>query len=391
MALERTNLPARLTDRFILRPGTETLREAVAALHERDGHDWWYLLVDVGRRGELLAVRFADLIARILDEGPLIFNRSLMDIGPPLVPAAVVDASASRSTIERLAAANPNGLVVLAEGGQRDDASHILGVINIRETRNVPDPDVPTLSELAEESEGIREAAVGPSAGAPPEPKEEAAAPAVPPAAPPAPAPAAPEPQPATTVEGDLVTGDKRVEGDEVHGDKYVYLGSPPEKTTSFPRRVEAAFPQECELGKEQVLWVAIMLPEAESPFASGSRNRDTRDVSVPMPVDAVTGDVKPADIEVSVTATGFRIEGEHTKLLTVWPDGRTAKRWFQLQPEADGEQTIRVELSMGGRLLDELSLSARVFASEKRPARGLNLSLSVAVFGLSLSFAAGG
>jgi hypothetical protein len=187
MALERTNLPARLADRFVLRPGTETLREAVAVLNERDGRDWWYLLVDVGRRGELLAVRFADLIERILDEGPMIFHRSLMDFGPPLVPAAVVDASASRATIERLAAANPNGLVILAEGGQRGDASHILGVINIRETRHVPDPETPTLSELAEASEGIRVAAVGPSSGAPPEPEEEAAAP-----------PAAPEPKPST-------------------------------------------------------------------------------------------------------------------------------------------------------------------------------------------------
>jgi hypothetical protein len=381
MAIERTNLPARLADRFILRPGAETLREAVAVLNERDGRDWWYLLVDVGRRGELLAVRFADLIERILDEGPMVFHRSLMDFGPPLVPAAVVDASASRATIERLAAANPNGLVVLAEGGQRGEASHILGVINIRETRHIPDLEAPTLSELAAASEDVH-VAMRPSAGAPPEPEEEA---------PPSPAsPAAPEPKPSTTVEGDLVAGDKRVEGDEIHGDKYVYMGSPPEKTESFPRRVEAAFPQECATGKEQVLWVAVMLPEAESPFSSVSQHLDASDVSVPMPVDAA-GDVKPADIEVSVTATGFRIEGEQTKLLTVWPDGRMAKRWFQLEPETAGEQSIRVELSMGGRLLDELSLSTRVFALEERPARGLNLSLSVAIFSLSLSFAAGG
>jgi hypothetical protein len=252
-------------------------------------------------------------------------------------------------------------------------------VINIRETRHVPDPEAPTLSELAEASEGVRVAAVGPSSGAPPEPEEEAAAP-----------PFAPEPQPSTTVEGDLVAGDKRVEGDEIHGDKYVYVGSPPEKMESYPRRVEVAFPKECAIGKEQVLWVAVMLPEAESPFSSGAQQLDASDVNVPMPVDAA-GDVKPADIEVSVTATGFKIEGEQTKLLTVWPDGRTAKRWFQLEPEAAGEQTVRVELSMGGRLLDELSLSVHVFAPDERPARGLNLSLSVAIFSLSLSFAAGG
>jgi hypothetical protein len=191
--------------------------------------------------------------------------------------------------------------------------------------------------------------------------------------------------------EGDYVEGDKVIGGDEVHGNKTVIFNPEKEKKQQ-ERRFEAAFPHEVHQGKEYKLWVAVMLPDAASPFSEDEKAKLSADTSkdaapVDFEVDPKTGDLIPAKLDVTITGDGFEVVGESTKVLTVHPDGQTAKRWFLVRAEEEGPQQVMVEISQGGHLIKELTVEAVVFAEQRKPQRMLNLSLKIAAFSLSLSF----
>ncbi|MBN1121324.1 MAG: hypothetical protein JXJ17_09600 [Anaerolineae bacterium] len=156
-------------------------------------------------------------------------------------------------------------------------------------------------------------------------------------------------------------------------------------------RRFEAAFPHEVHQGKEYKLWVAVMLPDAPSPFSAEEKavlSDDTSKDAAPVgfEVDPKTGDLIPAKLDVTITGDGFEVLGEATKVLTVQPDGQTTKRWFLVRAEEEGPQQVLIEISQEGHLIKELTVEAAVFAVQKKP-QGLNLSLRIAAFSLSLTF----
>jgi hypothetical protein len=135
------------------------------------------------------------------------------------------------------------------------------------------------------------------------------------------------------------------------------------------------------------------MLPDAPSPFGDKEKPQAVAkgdEVMVALPVDSKTGELKPVEIEVSVTAPGFRVQGDSKKHLTVHPDGRTQTRWFLLEPVEAGKREILLELSQGGRLLQEIAVKTEVFSPEQKARSALNLSLKIATFSLQFNFATG-
>lgn len=411
---------------FIIAQWYDTVRSALLMLEEQGGQGWWYLIVRVWRE-EALVCRFIDLVRRLEIEGPLLLDEKLDSLGPPLEPAIYLDAKIGDDTAVRLARESEGGraVVVNLHPPNTTQAGTLPGIdvvriVDTRRSRGLASTEIP---------EAVFDLARGLPTGTEPPEQRPLTPGSIPPMGAPQPgpvAPSAPVPGPSRTT--DVPRMEPREEeleetahpdageivyGDEVHGDKvtagnitnsmgvaigpgaqtHVYLNSPEPETREQPRRFEAAFPKECHLGAEQKLWVAVMLPDAESPFGERADDHDiasTDEVGVPMPVDGRTGQLKAVDVEVTVTATGFRVEGASTKKLTVWPDGRLAKRWFQLEPDAPGEQEIHLEVCIDGRLLQEIDLTTTVYEPQKRARSLLNLSLTIASFGLTFTFAAG-
>jgi hypothetical protein len=186
---------------------------------------------------------------------------------------------------------------------------------------------------------------------------------------------------------GGDVSGQVTVAGGDVH---IHHTKLTEEETRNQPRKFEAAFPQEVHQGTEEKLWVAVRLPDAPSPFSEEKKRvvAETEAVDIPLPVDRRTGELKPVDVDVNLTAPDFRIIGDSKKTLTVWPDGRTVKRWFVLEPLEEGSQEVMLEISHKGRLLAEIELQTHVYAPEKKARGRLNLSLQIASFSLQVSFA---
>lgn len=407
-----------LSQHFVLVSSQDTLRDALVALREQDGYPWWILLV-VGEDGQVRAARFDDFRTALNADGAAALHRALDDFDAPLAPVVLADKSADRARARALAETHEHGFLVvvdrLPDGDTADrlpQDAEVVGVLVARRTRSTPSPGEPSLFEVADSLAAPREEA-GPRASPvdvisdmSDEVGESISEryehlPGVMPSSPPRAVRVSdemspPDPTEITRIErvdGDVVTGDKVIGGDEIHGDKLIYMTPPEHETRDQPRRFEAAFPQACRLGVEQRLWVAVMLPDASSPFTDRVQDHEvsaSEEVGVPLPVDGRTGKLKPLDLEVTVTATGFKVEGEETKKLTVWPDGRTVKRWFQLEPETVGEQSVHVEVCVDGRLLHEMALTAEVVKPQSVSAGLFNFSLRIATFSLTLTFAAG-
>lgn len=401
---------ARPTNRCLVVRGDQTLYEALHELQAQGGQEWWFLVVDLGGQC-YLAAHFSDLRERVASEGGAVLNLRLRDLGAPLYPAHFVYRQTDLAYAEELAAQSPASLVVVLESG--DDLSSTLtygepliqvaGVLSVGGTRGAVE-NGPSLFDLVEVNEdtlledvaNAEEYAI----------EDERTAP-TPPIAPPTPAgPVTSERKRAeetrrmekeakpidVEIGGSVESGGQViVAGDDVN---IVYTSPPDQKTRNQYRRFEAAFPPEVHLGVEEKLFVAVLLPDAASPFGDVIKPQATgrtEAVAISTPVDQETGELLPVDIEVSVTTTGFTIKGvKAAKLLTVWPDGRTAMRWFMLEPGEVGKQEIRVELTHKGRLLDEIVLEAEVFQPESKARRLLDLSLRVVSFNLQFSFALG-
>jgi hypothetical protein len=358
--------------------GDRTLLEALHALQAEDGQEWWFLVVELGER-RYLAARFSAFRERLAAQGEALLAMPLRDVGDPLVPVEVVDREVDLSLAEGRAERNPAGLVVVLEVG--GPTAGIAGVLSVGGTREAPAFDEPSLFALA----GLPDTGFGGAV--------EEAAPEAPAAAQPG-RPAAKRREKADRIAVDIggsveSGGEVIIAGDDVN----IYTTPPDEETRVQFRRFEAAFPQEVHLGVEEKLFVAVLLPDRPSPFADVLRPQSTGstdEVGIPTPVDARTGRLKSVDIEVSITTTGFKVKGDTVKSLTVWPDGRTAMRWFLLEPEETGRQQVMIELTYNKRLLDEITLEAEVFKPETRARRLLNLSLSVVAFNLQFSFGLG-
>ncbi len=403
--------------RFILMDGDRTLYDALMALLHAEGQEWWFLVIRLGPH-RFQAARFEALRARISREGDDLLRLPLCEVGAPLVDVAVVDQAADEDSVYDLAAENAVGVVVVVDSLAAGEPE-MLGVVQSGVTRGLLDLDT-TGSIFSLAGIDVR----GGLTGATPLEQEKAETSKKEPLpAPPAGSdqprpqtiPGAGERPPTTKIEGDLVGGDKVIEGDVVSGDKVegdkvtigdvtgsvvsvgdgttinVMMPGEREETREQLRRFEAAVQREAHVDDEIELQVAVLLPDAPSPFGAKERVAGAAGaVGVAMPVDRKTGELKPVDLEVSITAPDFTIIGKDTKTLTVWPDGRTEIRWFMLKAKEEGKGDIRVEVSYEGRLIDQMRLSVEVF-SPQRKARGLlNLSLNILSLSLQLSFAAG-
>ncbi len=418
--------------------------DALGTLKLRRGGEWWFLVVELPDGGGFLLARFADLRPRLEAEQFNLLPVALGELGDPLQPADVLNPAQAQDVLSPDGDLDvPDGPVVVAEpAGRGWDVS---GVLDLSATRGVVAADGPTLFELA----GLVEAGPGtppPKAGmtedeqprreppparmapdssrdrsAPPKQEKHRGQRAKPPEWQPSQAPqvAAEEPpqpseRPILPLDGEMeesmrsfvdravpelnVDIDGSVEAGgtvNVAGGNIVYnLLSPEKQTKNQDRRFEAAFPHEVHTGEEVDLWVAVLLTDGPSPFGADVAKLLEDDAKSAAPVafevDAVTGELKPAYVDVSLTGKGFDVVGALTKRLTVWPDGRLEKRRFVVRAATPGAHQIIVEITQDGALLKEFTIAAQAFAPQTRPAGLLNLSLKIATFSLSFSFAGG-
>lgn len=432
-------------DYFVAVGPDQTLQEALEQLSERGGREWWFLVVDTGHFDQMLVAPFG-AFAELFQADASVLMKPLGQIGFPLYPAAVIDPELGLDAAYDLAASQEYGLVIVAAPGEGEVT--ILGVFHAGTRQAQIHADKPSLLELASDLLNLPlpamlspataspprdldlEEAAPPTSGAEPEEPEAVAAepepaigeaPGAPQSAPPAPPvpPAAPAPvprmeesppprpaaeQPPEREKGSAEEVNVSVGGDvsaggtiNVAGRDIVYNLLPPEKqTTTQDRRFEAAFPHEAQRDETYDLWVAVALPDAPPFFTDEQEARIVEEkpesaVPVEFEVDSETGDLKPATVEVQVTGDGFEVVGSTTRILTIRPDGTPDKRRFLVKAIETGPQRLVIEFMQEGRLLKEMTIVASVFAPEQKPAGALNLSFQVVVFGMKLSFAAGG
>lgn len=378
-------------NRYVLVGGDATLRDALQALADANGQEWWMLVI----RAEAGIFRGRDfsIFRKWLEEGgPAALSLPLSERIDSFPALPVVELGSSREEAASKAAShNAPAVIVL------DENDIIAGILVFNTTRSVLDPFAATrllgLAGVAPQTSGAE----------PPEPSPGMKPPAPP--APKAPSPAVtPAPQPAersrgvtlegeTTIAGDLIAGDQNIAGDNVHGDKITINveGEKPKELRDQKRRFDVALPNEVHVGDAYELQVAVLLSDAASPFGV----KDTKavkgnEVAIPTPVNPQTGELEVIDIDVTVTAITGEVIGGRTKKLTVHPDGRTEIRWFMLKSSAPGKQIVRIEIEREGRRITEFKVENLAISPEAKPKGLLNLSLSIASFSLHLSFASG-
>lgn len=414
-----------MSDAFVVAGGEDTLRTALAELETRGGQEWWFLVVMVTGSGELLAAPFS-AFTEPLEEDPDLLDRPLCDLGYPLSDVRWLAPDTDLPLAYAAAADNRHGLVVIAEGAlEAEHDFRVLGVIHAGTRQAMVAPGGRSLFDLL----------AGPTLpGSPPVPKMEPARRG--------PEPVGAEPEEMRSSREEVRSKSGELEGsilkesmleeasppasmesasaDEVEeaaesinvsiggnvsaggtitvaGRDVIYNVLPPEKQTKEQaRRFEAAFPREVHRGETYDLWVVVALPDAPPFFtdeqeANIVEEKPDSPVSVAFEVDRATGTLKPAEVEVQVTGDGFEILGDTSRLLTVHPDGTPDKRRFLAKALETGTQRLIVEFMQDGKLLKEMTIAAEVFAPDKKPAGALNLRLQVAIFGITMSFAAGG
>lgn len=355
-------------DTFIVVPASQTLRDALALLTEQNGQEWWYLVVERGNGG-YLAARFSNLRERLKAEGSDLLDSPLTTLeGSELPEAVIIGWGLTADEARKVAQSHVSGIAVVVWNGA------VLGLVDVGRTRQAMAFGEASMSEMASasSSQGLARHA----------------------------APPPPSPAPATGLQLDSLSvgdvgGNVNVAGGDIVTHVHNYAPTPDE-TRDQPRRFEAAFPSEVHVGVDERIYVAVLLPDAPSPFGlepdeKPKATESSEEVAIAMPVDRATGQLRKVDLDVTVTATGIKTEGQSTKTLTVWPDGRPAIRWFQLEPQAAGSQTISIEIEQDGSLLTEIELQTTVVDPQAKPRSALSRVFAVIASPLGLQFANAG
>ncbi len=383
-------------NRYVMVWADATVRDALQALADASGHEWWMLVIR-DRAGHFRGGSYALFRQWLEEDGPAILDLPLAERIETFRALPVVKLDSSRdAAASQAASASAPAVVVLDQDGS------MAGILVFNTTRSVLDPFVSTsllgLAGVSPQSSGAE----------PPALPSEVKPPAAPASKVPSPA-ASPAPRPAersrgvilegeTTVKGDLIAGDQNISGDQVHGDKVAgdkitinVEGKKPKELRDQKRRFDVALPNEVHTHEAYELQVAVLLSDAPSPFGE----KDTRavkgnEVAIPTPVNPETGKLEVIDIDVTVTAVTGEVIGERTKKLTIHPDGRAEIRWFMLKASAPGKQIVRIEVERDGRRITEFKVESVAVSPETKPKGLLNLSLNIASFSLQLSFATG-
>nr|MBN1229262.1 hypothetical protein [Anaerolineae bacterium] len=398
---------------FVVARGEESLREALLRLKTEGGQEWWYLVVDIGERYRFLAARFSDLRSRIESEGAAVLDMPLKQVGEPLLKTDIVDLGTGLAYAEKLAGENQSGIVIVVKlvdipPDTRVETARlrpftVVGLISVLGTRDVLDFNLKSLVRMAEEIPFVKE------------PVEEGddnhiTTPITPDhlladvdeiskAYQEIVTPPGISTQPAETdkdrdidvsIDGDVTDG-----GDVYVAGHDIVVMSPERPKEYGERRFEAAFPHEVYIQEEYRVWVAVLLPDAKSPFSEEeaallSEGSAEESVPVAFDVDPRLGDLLPVEVDVSVTGEGFEIVGTNQKPLTVWPDGRTTRRWFMVRTEESGTNSLYFEISQEGRLLYEFAVQATAFKQQTKLASLLNRKLKITSVKLSFAFAPG-
>ncbi|MGF1504380.1 MAG: hypothetical protein ACFB51_04485 [Anaerolineae bacterium] len=354
-------LRQRAVDYFVVLRSTQTLRDALNAFKAQDAQEYWYLIVEMPD-GSYLAAKYGALRTHLKEEGEALLDRPLADFeNAPLQPT---------HTIPHDATPHPDelpGLTLITWMGAP------VAVIDNLRRRHAPVREESLLVLAGMESKtplgGIWDE---PAPASPPEQSMEVHG----------------------NVEGSVnVAGGHIIQGDFV---QQVYVINEQQQKRQLVeeqyRVFETAFPEKSIVDEVAMLGVAVYLPGLPSPFKPDEEPRQvTRSdqVAVQLPVDEESGKLQPIDVEITVTAGEFRVVGgQSTKTLTIWPDGKPAVRWFQLEPREAGSQIIQVELTFDNRLLQEIQLVVNVEGAQTGVVAALTQALSITRVPLQFNFA---
>ncbi|NDJ53261.1 MAG: hypothetical protein GYB68_09280 [Chloroflexi bacterium] len=363
--------------RYLMFEGDVTVGEAIQTLYDHQGAEWWFLVVKLGAE-DFVVTRFVALRDRLEEEGANLLNVPLKEVGAPLQQAAVVKDSEELDAAQDLAYESEAHIAIVVEYVPFVGPGEVKGLINVGGQRATGFAEGKTLYEMA----GVEGASVGGAVPPPPKADEK------------------PSTRSGNVSVGDISgsTGVAIGDGASVNVYNTVVQGPAEDSLTEQSRRFEAAFPQEVKQADTALLYVAVMLPDAPSPFEGaddGTVTENTGDVAVPVLVDGETGELKETNLEVAVSSTGFKLRDKSSKSLTVYPDGRTTQVRFIMEAEKPGTHQVFVELLYEGRMIAEIMIDSTVFSEEEvkeveAQGKKLNVALKVAGFGLSLSFGAG-
>lgn len=122
--------------------GDEHVLDAVAALRDEQGHDWWYLIVEL-EDGRYAAAPFSKLATDIEAGGEGFLNRPLADLAGGVLPLVEVIAEQTEADTheltERAADTDSGAAVVLCDG-------EFLGVMPAGGTRGAFDVGIVNLA-----------------------------------------------------------------------------------------------------------------------------------------------------------------------------------------------------------------------------------------------------
>lgn len=233
-AIDRAELQS-APNRFVLLRGSDSLRTALLRLRERQGQEWWTLLVYLPPL-RFVAARFSAVKDLIQSEGPEVLDRRLDSFSGLFSPVSIVMEDHGEEKARELAEQADEGLVVVLQstpqnpsarltqaGSAIDMSAQVIGILNYGGTRAATDFDEASLFDLLSEQD--LDAPDVALAG----PPSEAAAPQLEEAAPPEPEPAtsepmappAPAPQPARRADApdaDQFQGQERQRGGLLDG-----------------------------------------------------------------------------------------------------------------------------------------------------------------------------
>lgn|SRR5574341_277577 len=107
-------------NKHVLMYDDERVLDALVELRDRQGQDWWHLVVDVEEGGYAIT-RFGDLSAYIEDNGKAALEQSLGDlVGTELTPVEVIveQAGSDLDTVRETAFETDSQVVVVTTGGE---------------------------------------------------------------------------------------------------------------------------------------------------------------------------------------------------------------------------------------------------------------------------------
>ena len=175
-----------------------------------------------------------------------------------------------------------------------------------------------------------------------------------------------------------------------LHLDPSATKPEPPPASTTKDRRIDAAVPSAAELGRAIDLRVQVRFPDSPrlgledwpAKTKPAQLEQISENVVLEFPVDAATGKLAAARLEIHVVAPDFDIAGNAKQILLVPPDALSKCLSFLITPKRTGVCRLNVEVyNVDHIFLGAIPIETEVGGELKSPSTNVaNLFLFVTV-----------